>query len=95
MKNEDLLKESIHLILNYHGRSIIVEFKKYKTLVHVKQKVFDLFFPVKNNINIYSNNKNLEPLVSQPIGYIFSGQSLVNLKVVDEGVYIKLLYWKF
>lgn len=86
MKNEDLLKESIHLILNYHGRSIIVEFKKYKTLVHVKQKVFDLFFPVKNNINIYSNNKNLEPLVSQPIGYIFSGQSLVNLKVVDEGV---------
>ena len=86
MKNEDLLKESIHLILNYHGRSLIVEFKKYKTLVHVKQKVFDLFFPVKHNINIYLNNKNLEPLVNQPIGYIFSGQSLVNLKVVDEGV---------
>ena len=86
MKNEDLLKESIHLILNYHGRSLIVEFKKYKTLVHVKQKVFDLFYPVKNNINIYLNNKNLEPLVNQPIGYIFSGQSLVNLKVVDEGV---------
>ena len=86
MKNEDLLKESIHLILNYHGRSIIVELKKYKTLVHVKQKVFDLFFPVKHNINIYLNNKNLEPLISQPIGYIFSGQSLVNLKVVDEGV---------
>ena len=86
MKNEDLLKESIHLILNYHGRSLIVEFKKYKTLVHVKQKVFDLFYPVKHNINIYLNNKNLEPLVNQPIGYIFSGQSLVNLKVVDEGV---------
>lgn len=86
MKNEDLLKESIHLILNYHGRSLIVEFKKYKTLVHVKQKVFDLFYPVKNNINIYLNNKNLEPLVNQPIGYIFSGKSLVNLKVVDEGV---------
>ena len=75
MKNEDLLKESIHLILNYHGRSVIVELRKYKTLVHVKQKVFDLFFPVKNNINIYLNNKNLEPLVNQPIGYIFSGQS--------------------
>ena len=86
MKNEDLLKESIHLILNYHNRSIIVELKKYKTLIHVKQKVFDLFFPVKNNINVYFNNKNLEPLVNQPIGYIFSGKTLVNLKVVDEGV---------
>ena len=30
MKNEDLLKESIHLILNYHGRSIIIKLKKYK-----------------------------------------------------------------
>ena len=86
MKNEDLLKDSIHLILNYHGRSIVVELKKYKTLVDVKQKVFDLFFPVKHNINVYLNNKNLEPLIKQPIGYIFSGQTLVNLKVVDEGV---------
>ena len=86
MKNEDLLKQSIHLILNYNGRSIIVELKKYKTLNDIKQKVFDLFFPVKHNINIYLNNKNLEPLSSQPIGYIFSGQSLVNLKVLDEGV---------
>ena len=86
MKNEDLLKESINLILNYNGRSVVVELKKYKTLVHVKQKVFDLFFPVKNNINIYLNNKNLDSLMNQPIGYIFSGQSLVNLKIVDEGI---------
>ena len=86
MKNEDLMKESIHLILNYHGRSVIVKLKKYKTLVHVKQKVFDLFYPVRNNINVYLNNKNLEPLVNQPIGYIFSGQSIVNLNVLDEGV---------
>ena len=86
MKNEDLLKEDIHLILNYHGRSIIVSMKKYKTLVHVKEKVYNLFFPVKHNINIYSNNKNLEPLINQPIGYLFSGASLVNLKVADAGV---------
>ena len=39
-----------------------------------------------DNINIYLNNKNLEPLIDQPIGYIFSGKSLVNLKVVDVGV---------
>ena len=58
MKNEDLLKDSIHLILNYHGRSIVVELKKYKTLVDVKQKVFDLFFPVKHNINVYLKNYN-------------------------------------
>ena len=85
MKNENLLKDSINLILNYHNRSIKVEFKKHKTLIDVKKKVFELFYPVKHNINIYLNNKNLEPLVKQPIGYIFSGQSLVNLKVVDEG----------
>ena len=86
MKNENLLKNSINLILNYHGLSIKVEFKKYKTLIDVKQKVFDLFYPIKHNINIFLNNKNLEPFVKQPIGYIFSGQSLVNLNVVDEGV---------
>ena len=86
MKNEDLLKENIQLILNYNERSIVVEMKKYKTLEDVKDKVYDLFYPIKNNINIYLNNKNLEPLIDQPIGYIFSGKSLVNLKVVDVGV---------
>ena len=86
MKNEDLLKENIQLILNYNERSIVVEMKKYKTLEDVKDKVYDLFYPIKNNINIYLNNKNLESLVDQPIGYIFSGKSLVNLKIVDVGV---------
>ena len=84
MKNEDLLKDNIHLILNYHGRSIVVELKKYKTLVHIKEKVFELFYPVKNNIHIYSNNKNLETLINQPIGNIFSGKSIVSLKIIDE-----------
>lgn len=83
MKNEDLLKESIQLILNYEARSVIVEFKKYKTLEDVKEKIYDLFYPIKNQINIYSNNKNLEPLLDQPIGYIFAGKSIVNLKIVD------------
>ena len=86
MKNEDLFKESIHLILNYNERSIIIEMKKYKTLVDIKEKAYDLFYPIKNTINIYLNNKNLESLVDQPIGYIFSGKSLVNLKIVDVGV---------
>ena len=86
MKNEDLLKESIQLILNYNERSIVIEMKKYKTLEDIKDKVYDLFYPIKNNINIYLNNKNLEPLLDQPIGYIFSGKSLVNLKVIDVGV---------
>ena len=86
MKNENLLKDSINLTLNYHGRSTTVAFKKYRTLIDVKKKIFELFYPVKHNINIFLNNKNLEPLVKQPIGYIFSGQTLVKLKVVDEGV---------
>ena len=83
MKNEDLLKESIQLILNYEARSVIVEFKKYKTLEDVKEKIYDIFYPIKNKINIYSNNKNIEPLLDQPIGYIFAGKSIVNLKIVD------------
>ena len=86
MKNEDLLKESIQIILNYDNRSIVVELKKYKTLEDIKEKVYELFYPVKNKISLYLNNKNLEPLIDQPIGYIFSGKSLVNLKVLNEGV---------
>ena len=93
MKKEDVLKQTIQLVLTYHGHSINVELKKHKTLVNVKQKIFNLFFPVKHDINIYVNNKNLESLISRPIGYIFSGQTLVNLKVVDvdeNNTYFKL-----
>ena len=83
MKNEDLLKESIQLILNYEARSVVVEIKKYKTLEDIKEKIYELFYPIKNKINIYSNNKNLESLLDQPIGYIFSGKSIANLKMVN------------
>ena len=86
MKNEDLLKESIQLFLNYKERSIGIEVKKYKTLDEIKDKVYDLFYPIKNTIHIYLNNKNLEPLIDQPIGYIFSGKSIVYLKIIDVGV---------
>jgi len=84
MKNEDLLKESIQLILNYEDRSVVIEAKKYRTLEDIKEKVYDLFYPVKTKIFIYSNNKNLEPLLDQPIGYIFSGKAIVNLKILNE-----------
>ena len=86
MKNEDLLKENIQLILNYNERSIVIEVKKYKTLEEIKDKVYDLFYPIKNEINIYLNQKNLEPLNDQPVGYVFSGKSIVNLKIIDVGV---------
>ena len=86
MKNEDLLKESIQLFLNYKERSIGIEVKKYKTLDEIKDKVYDLFYPIKNTIHIYLNNKNLEPLIDHPIGYIFSGKSIVYLKIIDVGV---------
>ena len=83
MKNEDLLKESIQLILNYEARSVVVEIKKYKTLEDIKEKIYEIFYPIKNKINIYSNNKNLESLLDQPLGYIFSGKSIVILKIVN------------
>ena len=83
MQNENLLKESIQLILNYNDHSIVIKQKKYKTLEDIKEKAYELFYPIKKKINIYSNNKNLESFVSQPIGYIFPGQSFANLKIVE------------
>ena len=53
MKNEDLLKENIQLILNYNERSIVIEMKKYKTLEDIKDKVYDLecfLCPVKGGV---------------------------------------------
>ena len=47
MQNEDLLKESIHLTLNYNDHSIVIGQKKYKTLEDIKEKAYDLFYPIK------------------------------------------------
>ena len=84
MKNKDNLNQNIQLILNYHGRSVIIEMQKYKSLVAVKQKIFDIFYPVKHNITIFLNNKNLESLIAKPLGLIFPGESLVSLNIEDE-----------
>ena len=84
MKNKDNLNQNINLILNYRGRSVVVEIKKFKSLVAVKQKIFDIFYPVKHNIRLFYNNRNIEHLITKPLGQIFANQSSVSLKIEDE-----------
>lgn len=84
MKNENLMEENIKITLIYLGRKLTIEVKKFKTLQYIKQKVYEYFFPVSEKISFFHNNRNLDILAKEPLGYIFSGKKIVKLNVIPE-----------
>ena len=84
MKNENLFEENIQISLNYLGKKLVVEVKKFKTLHYVKKKVYEYFYPITKDIIFIHNNRNLEVLMDEPLGYIFSGKKVVKLNIIPE-----------
>ena len=84
MKNENLLEENIQISLNYLGRKLTIEAKKFKTLHYIKKKVYEYFYPISKEVIFIHNNRNLEVLMDEPLGYIFSGKKVVKLNILPE-----------
>ena len=77
MKSSD----SITVVLYYNNKNLPIIVKKFNKLYHIKDKSYQLFYPIKTDIKLKYNNKDLSPFLDQSIGLIFENREKVKLQI--------------
>ena len=77
MKSSD----SITVVLNYNNINLPIIVKKFNKLYHIKDKSYQLFYPIKTDIKLKYNNKDLSSFLDQSIGLIFENREKVKLQI--------------
>ena len=75
------LPESMTILINFNDKKISINVKRFKKLNYIKEKVYQLFYPLKYDIKLKYNNKDLTLFLDQSIGLIFENRAKVNLQV--------------
>ena len=80
MKNLSI-PDTITVILNYNDKNVSINVKRFKKINYIKEKIYHLFYPIKSDIIIKYNNKDLSCFLDQSIGLIFENRTRVKLLV--------------
>ena len=75
-------KDVIKVVLSYKDEIRTIELPKYAKLKQIKKKAYELFYPIKTEIDIKYNNKTLSSLLEQSLGNIMGNKSFVRLYII-------------
>ena len=78
------ISDSINIILSYNDKNLTVVVKRFNKLYYAKDKAYQLFYPIKSDIKLKYNNKDLSSLLDQSIGLIFENRGTVKLTVEEK-----------
>ena len=73
----------IKVILNYNNESYSIDIQKYQKLMAIKKKVYQIFFPIKSDIDIKYDNKSMSSNLDKSIGILFNEKSFIKLDIVS------------
>ena len=76
--------DSINIILSYNDKDLTVIVKRFNKLYYIKNKAYQLFYPIKSDIKLKYNNKDLSSLLDQSIGLIFENRGRVKLTIEEK-----------
>ena len=75
------IPDSMTIILNYNNKNLSIVVKKFKKLQIIKEKVYQLFYPIKSDIQLKYNNRDLSSFLDQSIGLLFENKGKVRLQI--------------
>lgn len=75
--------DNIKITIQYKTNTFLVDTFKYKTLSYIKDKVYNHFYPIRSDINLYYMNKNLSGFEVKPLGFFFKNVNKVTIQVKD------------
>ena len=76
-RTSDLIK----ITLSYNNKDISISMNNFTKLNKVKEKAYQLFYPIKSEIALKFNNKDLSYFLDQSIGLLFENKSRIKLKI--------------
>lgn len=76
--------QKIKIILSYYHNNQTLITPIHKNLSYIKDKIFNIYYPISGEITILYNNKNLNKELDKPLGLLFPGQSMVKLDIIKN-----------
>ena len=73
--------DSMTIILSFNNKNLSIIVKRFKQLEYIKEKAYQLFYPIKSDILLKYNNKDLSSFLDQSIGLIFENKGKVKLEI--------------
>lgn len=78
------ISDIVTITLNYNNKDLTFDIKRFNKLSKVKEKAFQLFYPIKSDIILKYNNKDLYDLLEQSIGLIFENKKKLKFKIEPQ-----------
>ena len=72
----------IKVILNYNNGSYIINIQSFEKLITLKKKVYQLFFPIKTDIDIKYENKSISKKLDTSVGILFKDKKVARLDII-------------
>ena len=72
----------IKVMLNYNNGNYSINILKFEKLIAIKKKAYQLFFPIKTDIDIKYDNKSMSSFLDKSLGLIFKDKKVVKLDIV-------------
>ena len=76
--------QKIKIILSYYHNEQTIMVPIYKNLSYVKDKVFDIFYPISGELNLIHKGINLNDCYEKPLGVIFPDQSIIKINIIKS-----------
>ena len=80
----NMTNQKIKIILSYYHNKQTIMVPIYKTLSYVRDKVFNIFYPISGEIILVYNGMNLNDSFEKQLGLIFPEQSTVKINIIKS-----------
>ena len=75
---------SIEITLQYYKMRVTILVPKYKTVNYVKEKAYEVFYPINTDIDLKYKNRILEEFSEQSLGLIMDNRSYAKIKIIPK-----------
>ena len=82
--NNKKIPDTVTITLTYNNKDLTFTLKRFNKLSKVKEKAFQLFYPIKSDIKLKYNNKDLSEFLEQSIGLIFENKTRLKIKIEPQ-----------
>ena len=80
----NMTNQKIKIILSYYHNKQTIMVPIYKTLSYVRDKVFNIFYPISGEIILVYNGMNINDSFEKQLGLIFPDQSTVKINIIKS-----------
>ena len=80
----NITNQKVKIILSYYHNEQTIIIPVYKTLSYVREKIFNIFYPISGEIILVYNGMILNDSFDKALGILFPDQSIIKINILKS-----------